>query len=162
MTCPVTVDVSVLIRSSSPTEPGNQECVEALLLLGTKRIPVILPTLMVVELAGALSRRGQPRDAVEKILDRVRRLPAAIFVPLDEALAEEAAELAADAKLRGGDAVYVATARRGGAVLVTVDEEQRLRVPPEIRALLPSEFVAENAENHEAARPPGEMSKESQ
>ncbi len=145
MTCPVTVDVSVLIRSASPAEPGHEECVGALLLLGKKRIPVLLPTLIVVELAGALGRRGQARAAVEKILDRVRHLPAAIFVPLAPALAEEAAELAADGKLRGGDAVYVATARRGGAVLLTVDEEQRLRAPDGIRALLPSEFVAENA-----------------
>ena len=55
----VTVDVSVLIRSATPEESGHEECDEALLLLGEKRVPLILPTLIIAELAGALGRRVQ-------------------------------------------------------------------------------------------------------
>lgn len=138
----VTVDVSVLIRSATPEEPGHEECDEALLLIGKKSVPLILPTLIMAELAGALGRRGQQKETIDRVLDRVRLLPASMLMPLDETLAEEAAELAVETRLRGADAVYVATARRAGATLLTVDEEQRCRVPKDVTALLPSEFLA--------------------
>jgi len=38
--------------------------------------------------------------------------------------------------------VYVATARRGDSTLLTVDEEQRARVPVDVTAMLPTEFLA--------------------
>jgi predicted nucleic acid-binding protein len=139
---PVTLDVSVLIRSATPEEPGHEECDEALLLLGRKGVPLILPTLIMVELAGALSHRGQEKNTIDRVLDRVRILPASMLVPLDETLAEEAAEIAMETRLRGAAAVYVATARRAGATLLTADEEQRCRVPRDVAAVLPSEFLA--------------------
>jgi predicted nucleic acid-binding protein len=45
-------------------------------------------------------------------------------------------------QLRGADAVYVATARRYGSTLVTVDDEQRLRTEGVIPTMLPGEFLA--------------------
>ncbi|CAA9315995.1 MAG: hypothetical protein AVDCRST_MAG93-5498, partial [uncultured Chloroflexia bacterium] len=41
---------------------------------------------------------------------QIRMLPNLILVPLDEDLANSAAQLAADLKLRGADAVYIALA----------------------------------------------------
>jgi predicted nucleic acid-binding protein len=137
----VTVDVSVFIRSATPGEDGQEACDRALLLIGEKHLPLVLPTLLLVELAGALGRRGQDKRAIETVLDRIRRAPSALFLPLDESFAEEATAVALQTRLRGADAVYVTTARRAGATLLTVDEEQRSRVPSDVTALLPTQFI---------------------
>lgn len=138
----MTLDASVLVRSSTPGEAGKDDCDRALLILGERHVPLIMPTLILVELAGALSRRGLDRPRIERLLERVRTIPASLFLPLDESLAEEAAALAVKQGLRGADAVYVATARRGDSTLLTVDEEQRARVPVDVTAMLPTEFLA--------------------
>lgn len=65
------------------------------------------------------------------------------FVPIDDGLAHEAAELAADRALRGADAVYVAVARRHGCALVTLDRLQRERAAAVVRTLTPAEALAE-------------------
>jgi len=139
---PVTIDTSVLVRATALAEAGQQECEEVVVAVGEKNIPVILPTFVIPELAGVLGRRQPALGSVEAILNRIRGLPRVTFVPLDEALAEEAAELAVETKMRGADAIYVATARRYGARLVTADEEQRSRAPEEVTAVLPTQFLA--------------------
>ena len=88
---------------------------------------VISPTLLLAEVAGAISRRtGQPelaRRAVQMLL----RLSELRLVPLDSRLGRSAAELAAEVGLRGADAVYVAAAHHLNVPLVTLDREQRAR-----------------------------------
>ena len=56
-----------------------------------------------------------------------------------------AAELAAQQQIRGCDAVYVALARQRGAVLITLDRQQRDRVPPDVVARTPAQELAEMA-----------------
>jgi predicted nucleic acid-binding protein len=141
MTGPLTIDASVFVRATNSLEPGHEECEEVVRLLGSKTAVVVLPTLAIPELAGALGRRRMERSRVDALMDRIRRMPTATFVALDDALAEEAAELAIQTRLRGADAVYVATARRYGTTLITVDEEQRQRVPPDVTAILPTQFL---------------------
>lgn len=58
---------------------------------------------------------------------QIQRLPRFRLVPLDAALARLAASLASQYSLRGADAVYVATARRLKAPLITLDDEQLRR-----------------------------------
>ncbi len=143
MNCPVTLDASLLIRASTRDEPGCGDCERALLLLGERKIPLVMPTLILVEMAAALGRRGAGRSTVSRVLERVRTLPASVFLPLDESLAEDAAALALEYKLRGADAVYVATARRAGAILLTVDEEQLSRAPSNVVAMRPEHFLTQ-------------------
>ncbi|MBN1629777.1 MAG: PIN domain-containing protein [Thermoleophilia bacterium] len=72
----------------------------------------------------------------------MRQTSTVTMIPLDEPLAEEAAELAVTTQLRGGDAIYVAVARRYGGTLITVDDEQRLRAQSVVPIMLPAEFLA--------------------
>ena len=53
-----------------------------------------------------------------------------------------AAELAAERQIRGCDAVYVALAQQCGATLITLDGQQRERVPPGVVACTPVEELA--------------------
>ncbi len=54
----------------------------------------------------------------------LRGWPNQTLVPLDEALADRAANLAATAGLRGADAIYAAVAQQYGTMLVTFDRQQ--------------------------------------
>jgi predicted nucleic acid-binding protein len=72
----------------------------------------------------------------------LREKTAEIWIPLDTALAEEAARIAAEQRVRGADAVYAAVARRHGATLVTRDQEQLDRLPPTVSAIAPEEALS--------------------
>lgn len=88
---------------------------------------IVIPALLLPEVAGAISRRtGQP-DLGRRAAEAVLRIPGLRLVPVDARLSEEAAELAADLRLRGADAVYVALARHLSVPLVTWDVEQQTR-----------------------------------
>ncbi len=65
------------------------------------------------------------------------RLPALRIVAVDSELAEAAARLAGDQRLRGADAVYVALAKRLSLPLVTWDLEQVSRASEVIHARAP-------------------------
>jgi len=72
----------------------------------------------------------------------LRHLPHLFLVPLDQTLAGQAADIAAQHRLRSSDAVYAAVALRFGSTLVTLDQEQRERVAAVIPACLPAEVLA--------------------
>jgi predicted nucleic acid-binding protein len=136
---PFTIDASVLVSALSPTE-GRSE--ESLLLLETLRDdprPVVLPTLVRPELAGALIRRTGDAGLAREAAELAFLGGQVIFVDLDARLTDEAADLAAGAGLRGADAVYVATARRFDAILVTLDATQRAKLPDDVTVMWPGE-----------------------
>jgi len=73
----------------------------------------------------------------------VRDLPGQHWIPLDDDLAEQAARLAAERRLRGADAVYAAVARCYGTTLVTQDRQQLQRLPGAAPTLTPDEALAQ-------------------
>jgi predicted nucleic acid-binding protein len=77
-------------------------------------------------------------------------LPHLTLIPLTAATARQAAELAANHRLRGADAVYLAVARRYGTALVSRDEEQRTRGSAVAMCQTPEEALAER----QAVKPP--------
>lgn len=88
---------------------------------------VISPTLLLAEVAGALSRRTGQSDLAHQAVQLLLRLTELRLVPLDDRLGRSAAQLAAEIGLRGADAVYVATAHHLNVPLVTLDREQQVR-----------------------------------
>lgn len=97
-----------------------------------------VPNLLLAEVAGGIARRTgnarEGRDAVRMLL----RTPRLTVVLLDAALGDRAAELAAQLRLRGYDAVYVAVAEAMGMPLVTWDQEVLARASAVIPVLQPS------------------------
>jgi predicted nucleic acid-binding protein len=71
------------------------------------------------------------------------RLAHVVWVPLDESLARQAADVAAQYRLRGSDAVYAAVALRFGSTLVTLDREQRDRIAGAVSTRYPVEALTE-------------------
>ena len=140
----VTVDASVFLSAHNIAEAGQAESLHFLQLLGASTQPVVLPTLVIPEVGASAYRISGNAEIAQSIALSIAEIPGVIFVPLNEQMAEESMEMALESALKGGDAVYAATARRFGATLVTLDQQQRNRLPQDVRALYPGEALQDS------------------
>lgn len=128
MAGPYTVDASVFLSAFNPRESGHSESHRFLARLYEAGSPIIAPTLLLPEVAGAIGRGRRDADLARRFVAALRRLPHLLLIALDAALAGRAADLAAQHRLRGSDAVYGVVALQFGSTLVTLDLEQRRRL----------------------------------
>ena len=136
-----TIDASVHVSALNPVEAESAASQTFLVQVRQEHIPLFCPTLLLVEVAAAVARTiGDAERAVE-LMETLRGWPNQTFVPLDEALAAQAANLAAAARLRGADAVYAAVARQYATTLVTLDQQQLERLPPLVKVARPSDVL---------------------
>jgi len=140
-----TIDASVFLNAFNPYEVGHQESQRLLAQLQEQATPIIVPTLLLPEVAAAVSQGREDEDLAREFAATLSRLPHLVLVPLDMALAQQAAGVAAQHHLRASDAVYAAVALRFGSTLVTLDREQRERVAEALTARYPAEALAETA-----------------
>ena len=122
-----TIDASVFVNAFNPHEEGHAESLQILAAIQERGDPVIVPTLLVPEIASAVARASDDTVGAMQYANATAALAHVMLVPLTPALARQASELAATHRLRGADAVYLAVARRYGTTLVSRDEEQRTR-----------------------------------
>jgi predicted nucleic acid-binding protein len=123
-------------------EIGHAESTAFLSWVRNARPRLFLPTLVMAEVAAALSRTGSKPSLAQQYAMAVSQLPNTVMVVLDEGLARQAAALGAQHKLRGADAVYLASATLFAAELVTLDHEQLRRGAAIVQTLAPAEFMA--------------------
>lgn len=96
---------------------------------------------MFVEVAGALKRGSGDAHLARSYSETLFKLPDLTVVSLDQTVAREALNTAAEHGLRGSDAVYAATAFRYWASLVTLDDEQRRRTALVVHCCKPDEVL---------------------
>ena len=129
MSEPVTIDASVFVSAFTPSEEAHQASKAFMREVRESGVPIIVPTLLIPEIAAAIGRgQGKP-DLGYAFAIEVSQFPNVNLINLDESLAETAAEIAANYRLRGSDAVYAAVAKRFATVLITLDREQLERLP---------------------------------
>jgi len=138
-----TIDASVFLNAFNPYEAGYAESRRLLAELQSQALPIIVPTLLLTEAAAAVARGRDDADLARAFATALHRLPHLVWVSVDAKLAQQAADLAAQHRLRGSDAVYVAVAVRFGSTLVTLDREQRERTADAVVARYPTEVLAE-------------------
>ncbi|NUM43838.1 MAG: type II toxin-antitoxin system VapC family toxin [Anaerolineales bacterium] len=139
MAGPFTVDASVFLNGFNPAEEGHATSLSFLLQLQDQAVPIIVPTLLLPEVAVAIGRGQANADLARQFADSLSQLPHLVWVALDESLARQAIEVAAQFRLRGADAVYVAVALRFGCPLVTLDREQHDRAAKALQTFYPAE-----------------------
>ncbi len=122
-----TVDASVFVNAFNPYEDGHAESFAILAAIQDGGDPVIVPTLLLPEIASAVARASGDNVGAIQYANATAALPHLTLVSLTSTMARLAAELAATYRLRGADAVYLAVARRYGTTVVSRDEEQRSR-----------------------------------
>ena len=138
-----TVDASVFLNAFNPYEAGHEESHRLLTRLQERATPIIVPNLLLPEVAAAVSRGREDDELAREFAAALGRLPHLMLIPLDTTLAQQAVDVAARYRLRGSDAVYAAVALRFGSTLVTLDREQRERVADALPACHPAEILAE-------------------
>ena len=137
-----TVDASVWINAFDQRENGHVDSREFLQLIKTRGLAVAVPTLMLVEVAGTISRtRGDINQAIA-FAEALAALPHVTFYDLDNTAAHQSLLLAANRKLRGADAIYAALALQVGSTLVTLDKEQLNRLTGIVATVTPADAVA--------------------
>jgi predicted nucleic acid-binding protein len=103
-----TIDASVWLNADSPNEPNYAASRALLDRIAAMNVAVFMPTLALVEVAGAISHtQGDAATALE-YAESMLGLPFLRWIPLDDPLARRASTLAAHQALRGADAVYAA------------------------------------------------------
>lgn len=135
------IDASVLIADLSPAEPHHRPSRSLLELTEERDDPIIAPEIAVVELASGLAR-GTGNAALALHAARLlRRREGLRFVVVDVDLANLAAEIASEGRIRGCDAVYLAVADRLRLPLVSLDRLQTERAPNRIETLSPQAML---------------------
>ncbi|MDP9373282.1 MAG: PIN domain-containing protein [Chloroflexota bacterium] len=98
---------------------------------------IVVPSLLLAEAAGGIARRTGDTTLGNQAVTDLLNLPAVYVITLDRPLAMRAAQLAANLRLRGADAVYVAVADYLSVPLFTWDREQLTRTVGWITARTP-------------------------
>lgn len=136
-----TIDASVLLNAFNEAEEGHAVSHQVISLLVTQAIPIIEPSLVLIEAAATISRTRFDAKLARDFAAALRKLPYITFIPLDDDLTQQALEIAADHRLRGADAVYVAVAQRYGTTLISLDREHLTRVAEIVPTLTPAEML---------------------
>ena len=140
-----TIDASVHINALNENEAESVASQFFLALLERERIEMICPTLLVTEIAAALSRAFDDYEKGMAFAYAVRDLPNLTLVTLDETLAIAAAELAARHRLRGADAAYAAVAKQYQTTLVTNDRQQLERLFGILPVMQPAQALGQKS-----------------
>lgn len=137
-----TLDANIFVRDANPYDVDHRVCQELLERLYITRNPIVVPTIVLAEVAGPISRTFRDPMRARVYAEGLAGLPIVTLVALDHALAREAAEMAADYGLRGMDSIYVAVAKRHNCLLVTLDHEPLQRASTVVTVLTPAEALA--------------------
>lgn len=138
----ITIDASVFVAAGAPDDPMAVEAsavVEAAIARG---MAIHQPTVTLVEVGSAIARRTGDVVLAREAGLALLSMPGLVLHPLDLAAATDATSVAAQMRLRGADAIYVATAMRTSSVLVTLDDEQLSRARPSVPTATPGEWLA--------------------
>ena len=85
---------------------------------------IAAPVILLAEVAAALSRGVRDLSLAHRVVGQLKRSRVIELVPVTIALAEQAAVIAGDYRIRGCDAIYVALASQLEDCLITLDQQQ--------------------------------------
>jgi predicted nucleic acid-binding protein len=131
------VDASVILAAILPGEPHHKASKAWLDTFINSSNQFSAPVILLSEVAAALGRAyNQPRQA-KQLIQTLMNAPFSRLEPITLPLANRAAIIAADYKIRGCDSLYVALAEALNEELITLDNQQRNRAKTLIQAKYP-------------------------
>jgi len=137
------IDASVIANSIIKEEEHHEYSVKLLLKIKNENIPVVVPEILIPEVASALSRGTQNSRLSLEFVMGLRKIPNFIFVPIDAEISDLAARFSAEGQLRASDAIYVSVASIFNVKLITLDVKQKEKANEFIKALTPLEELGE-------------------
>jgi predicted nucleic acid-binding protein len=136
------IDTSVYMADAQPAGLHHAVASGLLRRIATENWQIYAPTFVLAEVAASIARNTGNPVLARQFVTELSLQPHIEIVTVDVLLGNLAADLAAQHCIRGCDAIYVALALRRNAVLITLDRQQRERVPPTVTARSPSEELA--------------------
>jgi predicted nucleic acid-binding protein len=117
------LDANLWIAAFDPSDAFHDDSVAVFAEAARRALPLTGPSFVVLESICALARRVNDPSFAQAAAARMAEHPALHLEPLSEALLAEAERLGVERRLRGSDALYVATAMRLGCPLLSWDQE---------------------------------------
>ncbi len=131
------VDASVWVSALVPQDVHHARSRAWLEERLREGVLLVAPIILLAEVAGAIARRTGDPALGERATEMLLSLPNLRLAPIENRVGDEAARLAAQLRLRGADALYVAVASLLEVPLVTWDREQQERCKAVVRASSP-------------------------
>jgi predicted nucleic acid-binding protein len=120
----VVVEASVWVNWLRPSETHHTPSSMWMEQYHSTKGLLVIPTFLLVEVAASISRlTGESRQAKETVRQIVA-INIIQIVGMDNELIQATVDIAADLRLRAGDAIYVAVAHRLNIPLISWDREQ--------------------------------------
>ena len=137
----ITLDASVLVAAGAPDDPASSDAAASIQAALAGGATLHQPSLTMVEVAAAIARRTGDASLAMEATAVLVSMPGLVVHALDGDTAADASALAARLRLRGADAVYVATALHHDSTLITLDKEQLERASDLIAAMTPQGWL---------------------
>lgn len=137
------LDASVLVAAALPNEPFHPDAKTLMKHLLDDGVYVYLPTIAFAEVAAAIARGAGDEQLALAVVAQYASRADLRRMTVDTTLGDQAARIAAEQRIRGCDAVYVALTECEQAVLVTLDGQQRERAPLSVIARTPTQALRE-------------------
>ena len=93
----------------------------------TRGVQFVAPTLLLVEVAAAISRRTGDSGLAQRAVKALESLPDLRLVEMDRNVVQTAVQTGVNLGVRGADALYIAIAQQLTLPLATLDDDQRKR-----------------------------------
>ena len=110
---------------------------------------LVVPTLVLIEVAASISRRTGQTIQAQEAVKRLHSISKIQIAPVDSALVQSAVEVAINLQLRAGDAIYVALAHQLSIPLVSWDKEQLQRSESLIPTYTPDNYTFQEIHEEE-------------
>lgn len=131
------VDASVWVSMLVPKDETHRRSRKWVQETVNEGIVFVEPSLLLIEIAAAISRRTRRSDLGLRAVRQIGAIPNIRFVYLDESATRAASEFAATFRLRGADAIYASLAYTLAIPLITWDTEQLDRAADVVAARFP-------------------------
>jgi predicted nucleic acid-binding protein len=118
------IDASVYIALINAQEREHARCWAWFEATKASEEPTIAPVILLAEVAAALSRGVGDAALAHQVIQQLKIGSLIELAPVTLTLAGNAAVIAADYRIRGCDAVYVALAAQLDQALITLDRQQ--------------------------------------
>lgn len=121
----VVVDASVWVSRLVPQDQHHERCQKWLAAQRAAGVTLVSPSLLLPEVAGAISRRTGDAALADRAVQNLQALPGLRLIEMNQTVVQAAAQLAASCGMRGADSVYAAVAHQLNIPLATLDADQR-------------------------------------
>ncbi len=118
------IDASVTIALVNAYEREHARCWAWFEQARAADESIVAPVILLSEVAAALSRGVGDPTLAHRVVQQLARSKVIELIPVTLAMAEQAAVIAVEHRIRGCDAVYVALADQLSDTLVTLDRQQ--------------------------------------